>query len=272
MTRPARFPTAPPPTDAQFREGLRAIGPDLAEADREVLTEFYRAPDHRGFAGEVARRLGVGGTTPGKEQGAVNLAVGRIARKCCAAVGIAPEPNDAGGDRLWSALFEGYRHPDGRFAWRLHPGPAAAMEAAGRADPADERPEPLPDEWPDAPARPSGAGVPEGAGRQITVNAHERSPANRRACLAARGTACAACGFDFGRTYGPPGEGFIHVHHLAPLAAGGGARAIDPAADLVPVCPNCHAMLHRGPGRQAEPRTVDELRALLARDAGRGVS
>ena len=272
MTRPARFPTAPPPTAAPFRGGLRAIGPDLADADREVPTGIYRAPGQCGFTGGVARRLGVGGTTPGKEQGAVNPAVGRIARKSCAAAGLEPEPNDAGGDRLWSALFEGFRHPDGRFAWRLHRGLAAAMEAAGRVDPADERPEPLPDEWPDAPARPSGTGVLEGTVRQITVNAYERSPANRRAGLAVRGTACAACGFDFGRSYGPPGEGFIHVHHLAPPAAAAGALEVDPAADLVPVCPNCHAMPHRGPGRQAEPRTVDELRALLARDAGRGAS
>jgi len=34
-----------------------------------------------------------------------------------------------------------------------------------------------------------------------------------------------------------------------------------PIADLVPVCPNCHAILHHG---VTEPRSVDELKALLA--------
>ena len=36
---------------------------------------------------------------------------------------------------------------------------------------------------------------------------------------------------------------------------------INPLTDLVPVCPNCHAMLHHG---VREPRTVAELRRILA--------
>ncbi|MFH5805996.1 HNH endonuclease [Alienimonas sp. DA493] len=268
MPDPARFPTAPPPTDAQFREGLAAIWSSVAEPDRQVLLEFYRAPDHRSFSGEVARRLGIGGAVPGKRQGAVNLAVGRIARKLCDAIGFAPESrDDRSGDRLWSILFEGYAHADGRFAWRLHPGLVAALEELGWAEPEEERPEPLADELPDAAALPPGAALPEGGVRQVTVNVYERSPVNRRACLAARGAACAVCAFDFGATYGPLGEGFIHVHHLAPLAAVGEEHDVDPATDLVPVCPNCHAMLHRGPGRQAEPLGVEELKALMRQAA-----
>ena len=41
------------------------------------------------------------------------------------------------------------------------------------------------------------------------------------------------------------GEGFIHVHHLKPLAQIGEQYELDPINDLRPVCPNCHAMLHR---------------------------
>lgn len=99
-------------------------------------------------------------------------------------------------------------------------------------------------------------GVPDGAKTQITVNRYERDPANRAACIAALGSACKVCGFDFGRVYGPIGVGFIHVHHLDPVAQLGGPRRIDPAKDLVPVCPNCHAMLHR----RTPPFAIDELK------------
>ena len=52
-------------------------------------------------------------------------------------------------------------------------------------------------------------------------------------------------GFDFGEVYGELGEGFIHVHHLLDLSTIGEEYEVDPIKDLHPVCPNCHAMLHR---------------------------
>jgi 5-methylcytosine-specific restriction protein A len=84
----------------------------------------------------------------------------------------------------------------------------------------------------------------EGAVRSVQVNAYERNPAARDACIQHYGTACVICGFDFGRVYGDIGQGFIHVHHLRELASIGQEYTIDPVADLRPVCPNCHAMLH----------------------------
>jgi hypothetical protein len=38
---------------------------------------------------------------------------------------------------------------------------------------------------------------------------------------------------------------------------------VDPVNDLWPVCPNCHAMIHRGPGPAL---TVEELQRLLGDD------
>lgn len=61
------------------------------------------------------------------------------------------------------------------------------------------------------------------------------------------------------KIYGEIGAGYIHVHHLKPLAEVTGEREIDPIADLIPVCPNCHAMLHRA----SEP-TIEELREPVA--------
>ena len=85
----------------------------------------------------------------------------------------------------------------------------------------------------------------EGALRTISVNAYERNPTARRACTNHWGLDCAICGFNFGAVYGELGEGFIHVHHLRDLATIGEEYEVDPIADLQPVCPNCHAMLHR---------------------------
>jgi len=99
----------------------------------------------------------------------------------------------------------------------------------------------------------------EGQATQVLVNRYERDPRARTACIAHHGAVCAACGFDFGRVYGSHGEGFIHVHHTVPLATLADAYEVDPIADLVPLCPNCHAMAHRGP----RTLTVAELRGLL---------
>jgi 5-methylcytosine-specific restriction protein A len=65
----------------------------------------------------------------------------------------------------------------------------------------------------------------------------------------------------FKDVYGDFADGFIHVHHVVPVSQLGSGYRIDPTVDLVPVCPNCHAMLHLGRG--SEPRTVEELRTLL---------
>jgi 5-methylcytosine-specific restriction enzyme A len=107
---------------------------------------------------------------------------------------------------------------------------------------------------------PAASNFVEGAVRVVSVNAYERNPIARRACLAHHGCSCAVCGFNFGQAFGPIAEGFIHVHHLVPLAAVGRAYEVDPIKDLRPVCPNCHAAIHIGGGA----RTIEELRETLA--------
>jgi 5-methylcytosine-specific restriction enzyme A len=101
----------------------------------------------------------------------------------------------------------------------------------------------------------------EGAIRTIAVNAYERDPRARRACIDHYGSTCAACGFNFAKIYGPLGEGYIQVHHVVPLSTVGQGYVVDPVKDLRPVCPNCHAMLHK----PAEVLSVQELKRLLRR-------
>ena len=99
----------------------------------------------------------------------------------------------------------------------------------------------------------------EGKKHTISVNAYERSTAARKACIKAHGCHCAICGFDFGQAYGAKFQGFIHVHHLVPLSEVGKAYKVDPAKDLIPLCPNCHAVVHYG---NDGTRTVDEVKEL----------
>lgn len=105
-------------------------------------------------------------------------------------------------------------------------------------------------------------GLPEGAKKVVTVNKYERSRKNRELCIAAYGTSCIVCGFSFGENYGDIGEGCIHVHHLIPVSQMGGEYVVNPIKDLVPVCPNCHWMLHR----REPPYTPQELLDIMTSD------
>jgi hypothetical protein len=99
----------------------------------------------------------------------------------------------------------------------------------------------------------------EGAIKRITVNAYERNAAARKKCISYYGLKCSICSFDFERVYGTIGTDFIHVHHLKQLSEIKGQYAVDPIIDLVPVCPNCHAMLHR----REPPFSIQELKSIL---------
>lgn len=100
----------------------------------------------------------------------------------------------------------------------------------------------------------------EGAVKRISVNSYERNPEARRKCIEHFGLNCAVCGFNFGATYGELGEGYIHVHHLRDLASIGEEYEVNPITDLRPVCPNCHAMLHR----PATTMSIEELQRTIA--------
>jgi 5-methylcytosine-specific restriction protein A len=103
-------------------------------------------------------------------------------------------------------------------------------------------------------------GLPEGAKERIEVNRYERSRVNRAVCISVHGPTCAVCGFDFGAVYGALGRDFIHVHHKVPVSVLGAGYLINPVTDLVPVCPNCHAMLHR----HDPPLDIEDLKIVLA--------
>lgn len=101
----------------------------------------------------------------------------------------------------------------------------------------------------------------EGTKRQVTVNSYERDSKARLQCIKIHGATCAVCGIDFEQMYGELGKGFIHVHHIIPIHTIGKDYQVNPSTDLIPVCPNCHAMLHRG--KNADARSISELKHLI---------
>jgi hypothetical protein len=99
----------------------------------------------------------------------------------------------------------------------------------------------------------------EGGKTRVMVDAYERNWKARQACLVFHGTACVICGFDFSKVYGEIAKDFIHVHHVKAICEQDGPYEVDPQKDLVPVCPNCHAVLHM----KTPCYKVDEVKSLL---------
>lgn len=83
----------------------------------------------------------------------------------------------------------------------------------------------------------------EGFKKEITIEINSRKSKLVELAKIKHGTKCEVCSFDFGLTYGVHGEGFIEMHHLYPIALGKRKSTIN---DLMPVCSNCHRMLHKG--------------------------
>lgn len=102
-------------------------------------------------------------------------------------------------------------------------------------------------------------GRKEGKAIEVMSKRYERDKTAREECLKIHSHACLACGLDFGKRYGPIGEGFIHVHHIIPISQRNGEYVPDPSKDLIPLCPNCHAMIHK----LDPPYELEKLKEVL---------
>lgn len=111
-----------------------------------------------------------------------------------------------------------------------------------------------PQEW-----ESGGATYLEGKVSTIKVNRYERDRNARKRCIEHFGAKCQVCEMEFEAVYGDIGKDFIHVHHLREISSIGKAYYVDPINDLVPVCPNCHAMLHT----QTPALTIEALKSRL---------
>jgi len=228
--------TAPAPQE--YVSVLRAIR--VTEIQRRILQIHYDAPSRTITPRQMARALGY------NHYSVANSQYGRLGRTVRELLG---KSGDSIDQRL--GMFVTFHKSNDEWHWLMRPEVAEALERLGWVEAAAP---PLPEEVP-----PTAAPLVEGAVSWVSVNAYERSPEARRRCIEAHGTRCCICGFSFGAVYGEVVEGYIHVHHLRPLSEIDGEYVVDPIADLRPICPNCHAVVHR----RIPAFGIEEVRAFL---------
>lgn len=102
-------------------------------------------------------------------------------------------------------------------------------------------------------------GLSEGERIERQSIRYERSQVNRIRCIEYHGCDCYVCGFNFKQVYGNRGDGYIEVHHKIPVATMPPGYRPNPRTEMVPLCANCHRMVHR----TRPPGDPDELKGAL---------
>jgi len=122
-----------------------------------------------------------------------------------------------------------------------------------------EKPKPQgKDTTPHAPSKPKEREITEGEKVHVEFETAHRNPKLRQACIDKYGYQCQCCGMDFASLYGEElGKDFIEVHHLQMISTYDENRPEDYLDNLVPLCSNCHSMIHHGLNG---PLTLRELR------------
>lgn len=108
----------------------------------------------------------------------------------------------------------------------------------------------------------------EGQEHLVASRRYERSSINRKMAIEIHGRVCIVCRFSFDASYGPIAAGYVEIHHLVPVSSLEGPTSVDPRKDLVPLCANCHRMVHR----RWPPYSPKELQRALFRNSPLGES
>ena len=228
-------------SDPSYLEAFRQL--QLSESDIRMLRAHYLAPRRTITATQLAFAVGFG------VYSASNLHYGRLARKLCRVLNLTPRHN--------LAAFVFFHRPNEEWEWEMRPQLAYAIETLSIVI-ATERyfsPDEIINE----------SSLVEGGKYRVTVNGFERNDEARRRCLDYFGYQCQGCGMSFADRYGKDFSRIIHVHHLRPLATIRETYQIDPIADLVPICPNCHAVIHARANR-SETYSIDDLKRFIQRN------
>ncbi len=90
---------------------------------------------------------------------------------------------------------------------------------------------------------------------------YERSRTNRALAIELHGRTCFVCRFSFSSVYGDIAENYVEIHHLVPVSMMDSPGVVDPRTDLVPLCANCHRVVHR----QWPPIPPFELKDIVAK-------
>lgn len=103
----------------------------------------------------------------------------------------------------------------------------------------------------------------EGKKKLVYGYKYERNPKLRKQALKIHGYYCKVCNFNFESKYGEVGKEFIEIHHIRPLSEIGEETVINPKDDLIPLCSNCHRMIHR---KRKRMLSIEELREIIQRN------
>lgn len=228
------------PSPQQYVDAFRRVG-NISGSQTQMLRLHYHEPARTITAAQMARALDY------DHYSIVNLQYGQLGRM----VGDQLEFNPMK-ERLGTLVTFEKRQDE--WHWLMRPEVAQALELLGWVETTDLL---FPEE-----IAPTTALV-EGAVCRVLVNAYERNREARRRCIERYGPSCCICGFNFGDVYGDVVEGCIQVHHLRPLSEVGGEYIVDPVADLRPVCPNCHAVLHS----RRPAYSIEDIQAFLSKMA-----
>ncbi len=214
--------------------------------DLAVFQALYAFEGYKAYASQIARILGKTGKTP---HSSINLQIGRLAKRLAERHEINFSVRSNQTYRYWNVFFNGWA--EGRFwIWQLREELVEALKETESTGELHSSEEILDNNL---------TKLIEGAKKTVTVNAYERNPQARNICIKHHGANCVICNFNFEKMYGDVGKGFIHVHHLTPIASIGQSYELDPVEDLRPVCPNCHSMLHA----KNPPFSIVEMRQII---------
>jgi len=227
----------------QYKRALQEDGV-LKSRSVEILNWMYDAPDCAVTSSELASLLGYKDFRP------VNALIGKLGKRIAEYLEIELPERKNNSPGWWKILAHGEYKEEG-FTWTLRDELFDALVELGLLDESNSTIYPEIVEF--------NKDLYEGKVTQVTINKYERNRTARSKCLEYYGNTCSVCEIDFAKKYGEIGEGFIHVHHLLELSQFGKEYRIDPVQDLRPVCPNCHAMIHR----KKPAFTISELKQIL---------
>jgi 5-methylcytosine-specific restriction protein A len=211
------------------------------ELDLSIFQTLYAFDNHQASASEIGKILG-------RHYVTLNSEIGYYAKRIAKYYDIDFTIRENRKYKYWDLFFNGWQEK--YFIWQLKEELICALEATkltGKIHFSDEL------------IFDSKEILIEGIKRTITVNSYERNPKARELCVAKYGYLCSVCNINFEDIYGELGQKFIHVHHLIPISKLKKSYQIDPIRDLRPVCPNCHAMLHK----KNPPLSIENLKNII---------
>ena len=211
----------------------------------EILLFLLKQPMQEASGKEIAKALGYSNHAP------LNQIIPSFSKRILKKYNFVQKPErENGTKRFWHIPFLG-KSEKNRFIWIIRPELTSALIKLYDYEIDNYY---LPEE-----VSKENILCTEGKVIEIKINAYERDKKARKICLEVNGFICKVCGFDFEKQYGPIGKGKINVHHIIPISNYKKEYILNPETDLIPVCPNCHLMLHC----KKEPLTIEELKFII---------